>query len=65
MDLWKNIGSNKIPTDHEEKLKYNAEQLVCSADVQEYNVMIQEGLEYSYVTNGIARVLLRVLLRVL
>jgi hypothetical protein len=48
------------PTNQEAKLRYNAERLVCSALVQEYHVMIQEGLEYSYVTNGIARVLLRV-----
>ncbi|KAJ5993340.1 hypothetical protein N7451_009064 [Penicillium sp. IBT 35674x] len=61
MDLWKDlVRSNKIPTDQEAKLRYNAERLVCSAIVQEYHVMIQEGLEYSYVTNGIARVLLRV-----
>jgi hypothetical protein len=54
------VRSNKITTDHAEKLKYNAERLVCSAIVQEYHVMIQEGLEYSYITNGVARVLLRV-----
>ncbi|KAJ5220842.1 uncharacterized protein N7469_009729 [Penicillium citrinum] len=61
MDLWKElVRSNKIPTDQNAKLKYNAERLVCSAIVQEYHVMIQEGLEYSYLTNGIARVLLRV-----
>ncbi|OQD78749.1 hypothetical protein PENANT_c084G07588 [Penicillium antarcticum] len=61
MDLWKDlVKSNKIPTDPEAKLRYNAERLVCSALVQEYHVMIQEGLEYSYVTNGITRVLLRV-----
>ncbi|KAJ5589469.1 hypothetical protein N7537_012147 [Penicillium hordei] len=61
MDLYKDIvRSNKIPTDKEAKLRYDAERLVCSAIVQEYHVMIQEGLEYSYVTTGIARVLLRV-----
>lgn len=61
MDLWKYlVRSNKIPTNQEAKLKYNAARLACSALVQEYHVMIQEGLEYSYVTNGIARVLLRV-----
>ena len=61
MDLWKQmVRSNKIPTDQDAKLRYNAERLVCSAIVQEYHVMIQEGLEYSYLTNGIARVLLRV-----
>ncbi|KAJ5343370.1 uncharacterized protein N7506_003194 [Penicillium brevicompactum] len=61
MELWKEmVRSNKIPTDQDAKLRYNAERLVCSAIVQEYHVMIQEGLEYSYLTNGIARVLLRV-----
>ncbi|KAJ5544138.1 hypothetical protein N7494_005417 [Penicillium frequentans] len=61
MDLWKKmVRSNKIPTEHDAKLRYNAERLVCSAIVQEYHVMIQEGLEYSYLTNGITRVLLRV-----
>lgn len=61
MDLWKEmVKSNKIPTGKDAKLRYNAERLVCSAIVQEYHVMIQEGLEFSYVTNGIARVLLRV-----
>lgn len=61
MDIWKcMVRANKITTDQAEKLKYNAERLVCSAIVQEYHVMIQEGLEYSYVTNGVARILLRV-----
>ncbi|OJJ98578.1 hypothetical protein ASPACDRAFT_62070 [Aspergillus aculeatus ATCC 16872] len=61
MELWKDmVRSNKIPTNQEARLRYNAERLVCSALVQEYHVMIQEGLEYSYVTNGLARVLLRV-----
>ncbi|KAL4817408.1 hypothetical protein BDW67DRAFT_35327 [Aspergillus spinulosporus] len=61
MDLWKAmVKSKKIPTSQEAKLKYNAEQLACSAIVQEYHAMIRDGLEYAYVTNGIARVLLRV-----
>ncbi|QQK44821.1 Protein kinase-like domain [Penicillium digitatum] len=61
MDLWKDVvRSNKVPTDQEEKLKYSATRLVCSAIVQEYHVMIQERLEYSYLTNGLTRVLLRV-----
>ncbi|KAJ5902656.1 hypothetical protein N7495_003184 [Penicillium taxi] len=34
------------------------ERLVWSAIAHEYHVMIQEGLKYSYVTNGVARVLL-------
>ncbi|CAG8132553.1 unnamed protein product [Penicillium nalgiovense] len=49
-----------LTTVEKKKLKHNAEQLVCSAIVQEYHVMIQEGLEYSRLTNGLTRVLLRV-----
>ncbi|KAL2823332.1 hypothetical protein BDW59DRAFT_173501 [Aspergillus cavernicola] len=57
MDLWKEmVKSNKILTSQQANFK----RLACSAIVQEYHVIIQEGLEYSYVTNGIARVLLRV-----
>ncbi|EPS29036.1 hypothetical protein PDE_03982 [Penicillium oxalicum 114-2] len=61
MALWEElVNSNNIPLDKEGKLKYNAERLVCSAIAQEYHVMIQQGLAYSYVTNGLARVLLHV-----
>ncbi|KAJ5922992.1 hypothetical protein N7516_010695 [Penicillium verrucosum] len=61
MDLYKEIvWPNKFPTEEAAKLRYNAERLVCSAIVQEYHVMIQLGLEYSYLTTGIVRVLLRV-----
>ncbi|KAJ5967164.1 hypothetical protein N7501_003412 [Penicillium viridicatum] len=62
MDLWKEmVWSNKVPNDEAKLLVYNSQRLVCSAIVQEYHVMIQEGLEYSYLTTGIALVLLRVL----
>ena len=45
MDLYTDKARpNKITTDKEEKLRYNAERLVCSAIVQEYHVMIQDGL---------------------
>ncbi|CAG8231199.1 unnamed protein product, partial [Penicillium salamii] len=61
MDLWKDmVRANKTSTDHEEKVRHKAERLVCSAISQEYHVMIEEGLEYSYLTNGLTRVLLRV-----
>lgn len=49
-----------IPIDKTSKLQYNAEQMVGAVLVQEYHVMICEGLEYSYVTIGLALVLLRV-----
>lgn len=51
---------DSIPTDKVSKLQYNAEQMVGAVLVQEYHVMICEGLEYSYVTIGLALVLLRV-----
>ncbi|KAL3469055.1 hypothetical protein BJX99DRAFT_242175 [Aspergillus californicus] len=55
MDLWKDMDKlNKVSTNKEAKLRYKAERLVCAAIVQTYHVMIQEGLEYSYVTNRIA-----------
>ncbi|KKK12260.1 hypothetical protein ARAM_002694 [Aspergillus rambellii] len=46
--------------DNAEKLTHNAKQLVGSVLAQEYHVMIQEGLEFSYITNGLAQVLLHV-----
>lgn len=48
------------PTEESPKLEYNAAWLTGSAVTQEYHVMIQEGLEYSYLTNGLTLVLLRV-----
>ncbi|KZF24821.1 hypothetical protein L228DRAFT_243546 [Xylona heveae TC161] len=61
MNLWEEVVQrDTIPTDEAGKLKYNAELLASSVLAQEYHVMIQEGLEYSYVTNGFALVLLRV-----
>ncbi|KAK9478399.1 hypothetical protein V1514DRAFT_320123 [Lipomyces japonicus] len=46
--------------DMAEKLKHNAKVLACSAVVKEYNAMIREGMEYSYVTTGFAIIFLRV-----
>ncbi|KAL4789004.1 hypothetical protein BDV19DRAFT_383458 [Aspergillus venezuelensis] len=61
INLWKAmVKSNKIPTNLEVKLKYSMEWLAWSTIVQEYHVIIQEGLEYSYVVHRIARVLLHV-----
>ncbi|KAJ5569585.1 uncharacterized protein N7459_009015 [Penicillium hispanicum] len=59
MNLWKEmVWSNKVPRGEAESLVYNSQRLVCSAIVQEYHVMIQEGLEYSYLTTGFALILL-------
>ncbi|EED11524.1 conserved hypothetical protein [Talaromyces stipitatus ATCC 10500] len=61
MEFWKEVvNRDDIPVGKNEKLIYNAEQLAGSVLAQEYHVMIQEGLEYSYITNGLALVLLRV-----
>ncbi|KAK9358014.1 hypothetical protein V1504DRAFT_365678, partial [Lipomyces starkeyi] len=61
MDFYEKVVQRvTIPTNRDEKLRYNAEQLTGSALVQQYNVMIRKGLEYSYITNGLALVLLRV-----
>ena len=54
------VKLDTIPTGGPEKLKYNATRLTGSAVVQEYHVMIQEGLEYSYLTTGFGHVQLRV-----
>ena len=50
------VKAHGVPNTEDEK----AERIVGSVIAQEYHVMIQEGLEYSYVTNGLALVLLRV-----
>ncbi|CAI7611164.1 unnamed protein product [Penicillium viridicatum] len=61
LDFWDEVVQRKqIPTDEAEKLKYNAEQIVGSVLTQEYHVMLWEGLEISYVTIGLALVLLRI-----
>ncbi|KAJ6101887.1 hypothetical protein N7486_004314 [Penicillium sp. IBT 16267x] len=61
MELWEEmVKCNTVPTDHVEKLRYNAERLVDSAMVQAYDVMIEEGRADAILTNGLARVLLHV-----
>ncbi|OJJ79294.1 uncharacterized protein ASPGLDRAFT_52756 [Aspergillus glaucus CBS 516.65] len=57
MDFWEQVvKAHSVPNTEDEK----AERIVGSVITQEYHVMIQEGLEYSYVTNGLALILLRV-----
>ncbi|KAL4949129.1 hypothetical protein BDW69DRAFT_81158 [Aspergillus filifer] len=54
MNFWQEIVEpDTTPMEEPEKSKYNAARLVGSAIVQEFHVMIQEGLEYSYLTNGL------------
>ncbi|BDD57465.1 hypothetical protein MPDQ_005575 [Monascus purpureus] len=59
MEFWREVVQpDHVPTEEPEKSRYHAERLVGSAIVQEFHVMIQEGLEYSYLTNGLMDVLL-------
>ena len=61
MDFWREVVQpDSVPTEERAKLGYNAARLTGSAVTQEYHIMIQEGLEYSYLTNGFALVLLYV-----
>ncbi|KAB8227255.1 uncharacterized protein BDW43DRAFT_317001 [Aspergillus alliaceus] len=61
MNFWEEIVQpDSVPTEEPTKLKYNAARLTGSAVTQEYHVMIQEGLKFSYLTNGFALVLLHV-----
>ncbi|KAF7589586.1 hypothetical protein BBP40_004046 [Aspergillus hancockii] len=61
MNFWEEIVQpDSVPTEEPAKLKYNAALLTGSALTQEYHVMIQGGLKYSYLTNGFALVLLHV-----
>ena len=49
-----------VPQEAEEKLNYNADRLVASAVTQTYEYMIDNGLEFSSITTGVAEVFLRV-----
>ncbi|EER24649.1 hypothetical protein CPC735_060190 [Coccidioides posadasii C735 delta SOWgp] len=61
MEFWEEVVQREtVPTDPAQKLKYNAEQLTGADLAQEYHVMIHEGLEYSYIINGFALILLHV-----
>jgi hypothetical protein len=61
MNFWEEVvNTETIPTDRAEKLRYNAARLTGAAMVQEYHVMIQEGLAYSCLSTGIALVFLYV-----
>ena len=57
MDFWEQmVKAHDVPNTKDEK----AERIVGSVIAQEYHVMIQKGLEYSYVINELALVLLQV-----
>ncbi|KAK9357096.1 hypothetical protein V1504DRAFT_158071, partial [Lipomyces starkeyi] len=61
MNLWEEVVQRAtIPTEPDEKLKYNSELLTSVALTQVYNDMIREGLAYSCLTTGNCRVFLHV-----
>jgi hypothetical protein len=61
MDLWEEVVQRRtIPNDPGEKLNYNADRLTGALITQTFEYMIENGLEYSYATNGEAFVFLRV-----
>lgn len=57
MEFWQEVVKpDTIPTDGLEKLRYNAARLAGSVGVQQFHVMIQQGLGCSYITNGLTDV---------
>ncbi|KAK9372554.1 uncharacterized protein V1513DRAFT_427493, partial [Lipomyces chichibuensis] len=61
MNIWEEcVQRVTIPTERDEKLKYNSELLTSLALTQVYDVMIREGLAYSCLTTGSCRVFLHV-----
>lgn len=61
MEFWKEVVAPvTVPTDEDQKLLNQATRLAGSAIVQEYHVMIQEGLPYSFLSTGEALVFLHV-----
>jgi hypothetical protein len=54
MSFWQEVVEpDTIPTDGPEKLKFNAARLSGSVGVQQFHVIIQQGLGCSYITNGL------------
>jgi hypothetical protein len=61
MNLWEDVIQRRtIPNDPGEKLNYNADRLTGAAITQTFEYMIENGLEYSYMTNGEAFIFLHV-----
>jgi hypothetical protein len=54
------INRPTIPTNLEEKFVYHSEWLVAAALTQIYDYMVENGLEYSYLTTGEAFVFLHI-----
>lgn len=53
MDMMNDVINRiAVPTDSDEKYVYNSERLVAAALVQTYGYMMENGLEFSYLTTG-------------
>ncbi|EZF28739.1 hypothetical protein H101_07582, partial [Trichophyton interdigitale H6] len=63
MNMYEDVVQRAILPDKKDKdgnAQYNAERLTCSALTQTFDYMIRQGLEYSCLTNGRIKVMLRV-----
>ena len=60
MDIEETLRMATIPTELEAKLQYNADQLIAAVATQTFHYMIENGLEYSYITTGETFVFLRI-----
>ncbi|OAT10196.1 hypothetical protein BDBG_05866 [Blastomyces gilchristii SLH14081] len=61
MNFWETVVKPRtIPIKEKEKLKYNAQHISGSAVTQHYHTMIEDGIPYAYLTNGLALVLLHI-----
>ncbi|KAF3490489.1 uncharacterized protein GIQ15_00006 [Arthroderma uncinatum] len=63
MNMYEEVVQRAILPDKDDKdgnAQYNAERLTCAALTQTFDYMIRQGLEYSCLTNGRIKVMLRV-----
>ncbi|KAJ5925846.1 hypothetical protein N7454_007356 [Penicillium verhagenii] len=61
MEFWQEVAQREtIPTDRAGKQQYDAERTVGAVLTQLYHAMICEGLEYSWISNGLALILLHI-----
>ncbi|KAK9371496.1 uncharacterized protein V1513DRAFT_455583 [Lipomyces chichibuensis] len=61
MNFWEDVVQRvNIPTDQDEKFRYDAERLTGAAVAQVYNGMIHDGLAHACLTNGYCKVFFHV-----
>lgn len=60
MDIDETLRMATIPTELEARLQDNADRLIAAIATQTFHYMIENGLEYSYITTGETFVFLRI-----